>query len=304
MTVGDVLNMRPSASQLLTAPAERRSTPKPRPTRNELHAFGKSLRRQCARSSHAIWKPQANRPDPLRLVRVADRGRVRELIPIRHGRMLHSPFTFYRGSALVMAVDLATTPVTNVRVQACGDAHLGNFGGFATPERRIVFDVNDLDETLPAPWEWDVKRLATSFVLACRDNGLNKGVAEDVVLRCVRSYREHMAAFSEMSALDLWYVELDPDTLLASEKNAGIRARVERHIAKESRRSALDYDFPKLTCATGGEVMIHDQPPTIYHLHGQAHAQFDAVLRESFRRYRSTLPEFRRILLDRYEIRD
>jgi len=211
MTVGDVLNMRPSASQLLTAPAERRSTPKPRPTRNELHAFGKSLRRQCARSSHAIWKPQANRPDPLHLVRVADRGRVPELIPIRHGRMLLSPFTFYRGSALAMAVDLATTPTTNVRVQACGDAHLGNFGGFATPERRIVFDVNDLDETLPAPWEWDLKRLVTSFVLACRDNGLNKGVAEDAVLSCIRSYREHMAAFSAMCALDLWYVKLDPE---------------------------------------------------------------------------------------------
>jgi len=304
MTVGDVLNMRPSASQLLTAPAERRSTPKPRPTRNELHAFGKSLRRQCARSSHAIWKPQANRPDPLHLVRVADRGRVPELIPSRHGRMLLSPFTFYRGSALAMAVDLATTPTTNVRVQACGDAHLGNFGGFATPERRIVFDVNDLDETLPAPWEWDLKRLVTSFVLACRDNGLNKGVAEDAVLSCIRSYREHMAAFSAMCALDLWYVKLDPETLLASEKDASIRARVERRIAKESTRSALDYDFPRLTDATGEQVKIRDQPPTIYHLRAQDHARLDALLRESFSRYRSTLAESRRVLLDRYEIRD
>jgi uncharacterized protein (DUF2252 family) len=218
--------------------------------------------------------------------------------------MLQSPFTFYRGSALAMAVDLATMPTTKVRVQACGDAHLANFGGFATPERRIIFDVNDPDETLPAPWEWDLKRLATSFVLACRDNGLSKGVAEDAVLTCLRTYRERMAAFSGMRALELWYVELDPETLLADEKNARIRERVRRRTAKEMARSALDYDFPKMARGTGDEAKIRDQPPTIYHLRPHEHARFSALIKESFGRYRGTLPVYRRTLLDRYEIKD
>ena len=296
--------MPPGTAQFLKAPAERRSTPKLRLTRDELHAFGKDLRRQCPRSSHAVWKPQRNRPDPLHLVHVADRGRVPELVPLRHGRMLQSPFTFYRGSALAMAVDLATMPTTNVRVQACGDAHLANFGGFATPERRIVFDVNDLDETLPAPWEWDLKRLATSFTLACRDNGLSKGVAEDAVLTCVRTYRERMATFSEMGALDLWYVRLDSETLLADEKEASIRERLERRIVKEGTRSTLDYDFPRLTKGTGKQVRIRDHPPTIYHLPAKAAARFHSLLTQSFHGYRNTLPESRRVLLDRYEIKD
>ncbi len=296
--------MPSGVAQYLKAPIERRSTLTPRLTRDELHAFGKSLRRQCPRSSHALWKPQRQRPSPLHLVHLADRGRVRELIPMRHGRMLQSPFTFYRGSALAMALDLAALPTTKVRVQACGDAHLANFGGFATPERRIVFDVNDLDETLPAPWEWDLKRLATSFVLACRDNGLSNSVAEEAVLTCVRTYRERMAAFSDMGALSLWYAKLDPETLLANETNKTIRERVERRIAKEMARSALEYDFPRLAHGADDAVKIRDQPPTIYHLGRHAHARFEATIEESFRGYRDTLPEYRRSLLDRYEIKD
>ena len=128
-----------------------------------------------------------------------------DLLPLRHGRMVRSPFTFYRGSALAMAADLASTPVSGIRVQCCGDAHLSNFGGFATPERRVIFSINDLDETLPAPWEWDVKRLAASFVVACRDNGLKESVARDVTATCVRTYRESMAEFSQLKTLELWY---------------------------------------------------------------------------------------------------
>ena len=145
----------------------------PRTSHAELYAKGKSLRKKCPRSSHAAWQATKKRADPVRLVEQANEGRIPELIPLRHGRMLPSPFTFYRGTALNMAVDLAGTPTTGFRVQACGDAHLGNFRCFATPERRVIFDIHDLDETLPAPWEWDVKRLAASFVLACRTNGFS-----------------------------------------------------------------------------------------------------------------------------------
>ena len=147
-----------------------------RPSLAELHAMGKSLREKCPRSAHAVWKAPRGRPDPLRLLEQSNQGRLPELIPIRYGRMVRTPFTFYRGAALNMAADLAVTPATGLRVQACGDCHLLNFGDFATPERRVIFDINDLDETLPAPWEWDVKRLAASFVLACRNNGFSTGL--------------------------------------------------------------------------------------------------------------------------------
>ena len=140
----------------------------------------------------------------MRLLERSNRGRIPELIPIRFGRMVKTPFTFYRGAALNMAADLAGTPVTGLRVQACGDCHLLNFGAYASPERRLLFDINDLDETLPAPWEWDVKRLAASVVLACRNNGFSKREARDAVLACVRWYRERMAEYSEMSVLDMW----------------------------------------------------------------------------------------------------
>jgi uncharacterized protein (DUF2252 family) len=169
----------------------------------EQRAMGKRLRTKCPRSSHAVWKVPADRPDPVSLVEASNKGRVPELVPIRHGRMLRSPFTFYRGGALNMAADLANTPMTGLRVQACGDAHLSNFGDFATPERRIIFDINDLDETLPAPWEWDIKRLAASTVLAARSNGFRESIGRDAALACVRSYRERMAEYSEMSALEV-----------------------------------------------------------------------------------------------------
>ena len=146
----------------------------------------------------------------------ADEGRIPELLPIRHGRMLRSPFTFYRGAALNMAADLANTSSTGMRVQACGDAHLCNFGAFATPERRVIFDINDLDETLPAPWEWDVKRLAASIVLASRSNGFSESDARDAVLACVRSYREQMGEFSEMKVLEIWYANMQLEQLQTS----------------------------------------------------------------------------------------
>jgi uncharacterized protein (DUF2252 family) len=146
----------------------------------ERYAAGKALRASSPRESHSRWKAPANRRDAVDLVLAAEKGRVPDLLPLRHGRMVRSAFTFYRGAALTMASDLASTPVSGIRVQCCGDAHLCNFGGFATPERKVIFSINDLDETLPGPWEWDLKRLAASFVVACRDNGLKDAVARDV----------------------------------------------------------------------------------------------------------------------------
>ena len=148
-------------------------------SRDEAYALGKKLREACPRESHAGWTPPKGRPDAVDLVLEAEKGRMPDLLPLRHGRMAKSAFTFYRGAALTMAADLASTPVSGLRVQCCGDAHLCNFGGFATPERKLIFSINDLDETLPAPWEWDVKRLAPSFVVACRDNGLSDAVAKE-----------------------------------------------------------------------------------------------------------------------------
>ena len=153
----------------------------------ERYAAGKALREACPRQAHAGWKAPAGRPDAVQLVLEAEKGRMPDLLPLRHGRMARSAFTFYRGAALTMAADLASTPSSGIRVQCCGDAHLCNFGGFATPERRVIFSINDLDETLPAPWEWDVKRLAASFVVACRDKGLKDSAARDVVMTCVRT---------------------------------------------------------------------------------------------------------------------
>src|SRR3954451_13902262 len=185
----------------------------------ERYAAGKALRDKCPRRSHGGWKPPAGRRDAVEMVLDAEKGRMANLLPLRHGRMVRSAFTFYRGAALTMAADLASTPATGLRVQCCGDAHLCNFGGFATPERRVIFSINDLDETLPGPWEWDVKRLAASFVIACRDNGLSKIRARDAVLACVRSYREHMAELSEMRTLEVWYADLEAETLVAGIKD-------------------------------------------------------------------------------------
>jgi len=275
----------------------------PHATRAELYAAGKHLRKNCPRSSHADWKPLKTRPDPVRLIEEADEGRIPQLVPLRHGRMLTSPFTFYRGAALNMAADLAATPATGIRVQACGDAHLGNFCGSATPERRIVFDIHDLDETLPAPWEWDLKRLAASFVVACRDNGLDKGVAEDAVLTCARSYRKHMAEYSTMLTLDLWYASLEARKLVSAIKDRTIRKHVEKRIATEKTRSALEYDFPKLAKMAGEAALIQDNVPTIYHW-PDGKGDFNAAIREGFACYRDTLADDRRVLLERYEFKD
>lgn len=276
----------------------------PRLSRVERYARGKSLRDACPRSSHAAWKPPPDRPDPLSLLLESEKGRMPELLPLRHGRMVQSPFTFYRGSALSMAADLAATPATGIRVQACGDAHLCNFGGFATPERNVIFSINDLDETLPAPWEWDIKRLAASFVAACRDNGLSESTARDVVLACVRSYRKQMAEFSEMKSLELWYSSLKAETIISSIKDAGIRRRVLKRLAKESARSRGEELFPKLAQISGGTAVIKDNLPTIFHVKDHPPGEVTQAVAKVFANYRDSLHRSYQVLLDRYEIKD
>jgi hypothetical protein len=273
-------------------------------TYKERYAAGKALRATCPRSAHAIWKAPADRPDPVELVLRAEKGRLPELLPLRHGRMVRSAFTFYRGAALTMASDLATTPSTGIRVQCCGDAHLCNFGGFATPERRILFAINDLDETLPAPWEWDVKRLAASFAVACRDIGLGKATAKDVVTTCVRSYRESMTEFSQMNTLELWYYALWAKDLLAGLKDPKLRQRVLQRIEKERVKSAAEEIFPKLVEKKGEMPVIKDQLPTIFHVQGHSPGKVEKLVRDSLVFYRSTLPGSLQSLLDRYELRD
>jgi uncharacterized protein (DUF2252 family) len=203
-----------------------------------------------------------------------------------------------------MAADLAPTPVTGLRVQACGDCHLLNFGMFATPERREIFDINDLDETLPAPWEWDVKRLAASFVLACRDNGFAKSAARDAVLACVRSYRKRMAEFGHMNALEVWYASLDVDSLIPMISDAQDRRRLQERLAKAERQTVAEHDFPKLAEVVGKLPVIKDNPPLIYHWTDKQHKEFFARVTGAFERYRQTLAEDRQMLLDRYDIRD
>ncbi len=276
----------------------------PRPSLDELRAMGKKLREKCPRHLHAAWKPPAGRPNPLRLLEQSNKGRIPELIPIRHGRMVRTPFTFYRGAALNMAADLARTPSTGVYVQACGDCHMLNFGGFATPERRIIFDINDLDETLPAPWEWDVKRLATSFVLASRNNGFTKGEARDAVLSCVRSYRERMVEYSEMSVLEVWYASIDTEDLLRIAKDEDAKRRGKKRLAAARARSVLENDFPKLAAAAGKSPAIKDAPPLIYHTSVAGEEDLMARARNAYAAYRETLQEDRRVLLDRYELKD
>jgi len=278
--------------------------PYPAATFKERYAAGKALREACPREAHAVWKPSKDRPDPVQLVLEAEQGRLPDLLPLRHGRMVRSPFTFYRGSALAMAYDLAPTPATGVHVQCCGDAHLCNFGGFATPERRVIFSINDLDETLPAPWEWDVKRLAASFVVGCRDNGLSDAIARDVAQTSVRAYRESMAEFSQMKTLDLWYYALTPDELMATIKDPKLRKRILTRIQKEQAKSRGEELFPKLAETKGEMPIIKDQLPTIFHTNNYAPGVIHKGLLEAIARYRDTLPHTIQALFDRYEMKD
>ena len=267
-------------------------------------AIGKALRAKVSRRSHAGWKTPKSGRDPIRLLVESSRGREPSLIPIRYGRMLQSPFTFYRGAAAIMAADLARTPTSGIRVQACGDCHLLNFGAFATPERRVIFDINDFDETLPAPFEWDVKRLAASFVVASRANGYKSSDAHDAAQVCAEVYRQRMAEYATMKVLDVWYGRIDLETLMGILSAAERRRTLRRRLEKAKARDVAEEDFPKLAELHGREAKIKDNPPLIYHFAEAATAEFERRIAKAFELYRRTLAEDRRFLLDRYELKD
>ena len=269
-------------------------------SRDERLEAGRALRATVPRNSHAAWKPPARHRDPVAILEASSRDRVPELVPIRCGRMLRSPFTFYRGSAGLMAYDLATTPNTQINVQCCGDCHLMNFGMFATPERNLIFDINDFDETLPAPWEWDLKRLAVSFVVAARDNRHSNKEARAAAIECVRAYREHLRACSKKSPLDVWYERLDEQALIEMAPDAAGRKRRET-LVRKARQRIGEHLFPSISTEVGGHPRLVDQPPILFHTHKEEHAE---AFREGLGAYRLSLPDDRRVLFDRYHLED
>jgi uncharacterized protein (DUF2252 family) len=278
----------------------RGSSQAPFRARTERIQIGKSLRDKLPRDAQAHWQPQANRRDPIDVLEESNQDRLPELIPIRYGRMIRSPFTFLRGSASLMAYDLASLPTIGARVQACGDCHLLNFGFFATPERNLVFDINDFDETHPAPWEWDLKRLVVSFVIAGRDNDLADDESEAAVVECVRSYREHLREYSRMSPLEVWYNRLDMERIIDMAPDAKVKQR-RLEIAEKARERVIDNLFPKIAAPVGGRPRIVDQPPVLFH---PAVEDFEAIVREGLEDYRQTLSDERRRLFDRYRFED
>jgi len=259
------------------------------------------MRQRVPRSSYGEWAVAANRPNPIEMLRESDRGRLPELLPIRYGRMRQSPFAFFRGSAAVMAWDLSKTPATGIRVQACGDCHASNFGGFASPERRLLFDINDFDETLQAPWEWDIERLAASIVLASRELGLGGGSCDDAVLTMAQSYREHMREYAQMRLLEVWYSHMDAEVFVEEARTAAARKRWEQ-VEEKARVQTAEHIFPRIAKVIKGRPRIVDQPPLVYHPR-----QSDVMRKhvfQMFHQYRETLPAERRVILDRYHILD
>jgi uncharacterized protein (DUF2252 family) len=277
----------------------------------ERAARGKEARAAVPRDSHAVFDPPAGRPDPLGLLEEQAKSRVPELVPIRWGRMMVSPFTFYRGAALPMASDLATTPVSGLAVQACGDAHLSNFGIFGSAERRLMFDVNDFDETLPGPWEWDVKRLAASLEVAGRGNGFGGKDRREIVTASVARYRQAMRSFTGMSNLDVWYERADLDDLRVefdSQMKKRQRKMVDKGMAKARTRDSMQ-EVAKLTHPVDGRPRIISEPPLLVPVTDlldkqEGFATFEAQIKDLIAKYRRTLETDRRSLLEQYRYAD
>jgi len=267
-------------------------------SRGEAVNAGKALQIKLPHEVHAEWHPPAQPRDPVSILENSNQNRVAELIPIRYGRMLRNPFTFLRGSAGLMAADLATTPATGIPVQACGDCHLLNFGFFGSPERNLVFDINDFDETLPAPWEWDIKRLAVSFAVAARENDHSDTKA--AAIRCVRAYREGLRDFSKKSPLETLYTRLDGHALITMATDAKGRKRHTKYVDKARQRMG-EQIVPRITDIVGGRHRLIDQPPLIYHA---TEAMHDADVAMALEAYRLSLPDELHGLLDRYRLED
>lgn len=277
---------------------------------DERVARGKAARREVPRSSHAGFTPGTYRPDPVALLEQQAGSRIPELVPIRYGRMLVSPFTFYRGAALIMASDLANTPRSGITTQICGDAHLLNFGVYASPERRMEFGINDFDETHPGPWEWDVKRLAASFAIAGRDNGFSKKERRTVLMALTGQYRASMAEHAAMTNLEVWYAHGDIETALKDLRgsiSSAARKRADASLAKARTRNSLQA-FDKLTRVVDGERRIISDPPLLEPIEdvvdGIERDQLHELLRGVIRSYRRTLQSDRRHLLEEFRLVD
>jgi len=273
-------------------------------------AAGKAARKSAPRSSHGAWEPAADRPDPVEVLEAQATSRVGRLLPLRYGRMLASPFAFYRGAAAVMAADLAPTPRSGFDVQTCGDAHLSNFGAYASPERRLVFDLNDFDETLPGPWEWDAKRLAASFSLAAREAGCDGKQRHRIVRAAAGEYRETMRRLAAMGNLESWYQQLDTDEIAARWATAvggKQRRRFERSVDK-ARRKDSTRAFEKLTVGEGASLRIRSEPPQIVPIAELGDevgvADPEVVVLEALGRYRDSVDDERRAVLDGYRFVD
>ena len=273
-------------------------------------ARGKAARNDTPRSSHGRWEPATNRPDPVALLEEQAVSRVPELVPLRYGRMMVSPFTFYRGGALIMASDLAATPRSGLNAQICGDAHLSNFGVFASPERQMMFDINDFDETLPGPWEWDVKRLAASFEIAGRDRGFKPADRRAVVMAGVAEYRIRMHEFAAARNLDVWYAHIPVDRIfkeLEATATKKQQAKAKANAAKARTRDSMQA-FTKLTHVVDGQRRIISDPPLIVPIEelippGSGRDDIESELRELIRSYRRTLETDRRELLESLRVR-
>jgi uncharacterized protein (DUF2252 family) len=276
-------------------------------TRAERYTAGKALRTKAPRTSHGEYAPAADRPDPIGLLEESNRTRVPHLVPIRYGRMSLSPFAYLRGSAGVMASDLANTPVSGIKVQICGDAHVSNFGFFATPERNLVFDVNDFDETLPGPWEWDLKRLAASIVVAGRQNGYTAQENRQAVVSCMQEYHTLMQKMTTMQYLPVWYLHFSLEELMGMVKRKE-QERLQREEKKASRQTSLKV-FPKTTEVVEGQYRIKDEPPLIVHYENLSDVkkmeEYEAEsVKGYFAAYLETLQNDRRMLLSKYHFVD
>ena len=276
---------------------------------SERAAAGKAARSQAPRSAHAEWEPAGDRADPVAILEGQGSNRVPELLPIRYGRMAVSPFTFYRGAAAVMAADLSGTPVSGLEVQACGDAHLSNFGVFAAPDRRLVFDLNDFDETLPGPWEWDVKRLAVSFEIAARENGFKRRQRRAALLAVVGRYREAMRQFASMRAIEIWYARLDAEVAMEQVQALDPKAvkRVEKGAAKARAKDSLRA-LNRLTERVDGELRIASRPPLLVPVEElipdrEVEQRVENEIRAVLDHYAETLKGDRRHLLSSYRFR-
>jgi uncharacterized protein (DUF2252 family) len=286
--------------------------PRPRLTPAERKVRGKAARAEVPRESHAEWQPPTDRPDPVALLESQAASRLPDLVPVRYGRMMETPFTYYRGAALPMASDLSRTPATGIIVQVCGDAHLSNFGLFGSPERKLVFDVNDFDETLPAPWEWDVKRLAASMEVAARDNGFSDKDRRKILLATGARYRSVMRLLAGLGNLDVWYTQVDIEELrqrFDSQLLARQRKALDKGLAKARTRDSMQA-LSKLCRIENGQPRIVPDPPVVVPLRDLLTQEttegrdVEAELRGLIGKYRRTLEPDRRVLLEQYEYTD